>query len=398
MRALPVGSTLRRALTAGVASGLLALALLWQPLYVFACAVAGVQAYQATQPEVALAMERASLSQLGPDYPALPLLEMGYPQATPVAAPVPCVLLKAIGYVEGSWRQAAGGVPEGAAGAVKQSATCGFGIMQITSGMRAAGELPPDVQQRIAADYRFNIGWGAKLLAEKWNGGDYLNAVVGNRDPSVAENWYYAVWAYNQFTFKNNPNNPDYPWPRPAFDGSQSRTSYPYQELVWGYAAHPPLREGKPLWEPVPLGLPKREDVGVAPGPLPPPTVANPAACRTLYAAPGSLSWRMSPGEPPAPQTVALASARGPQPASWKAEAQGAPWLALTPSAGTSLPAQVTLSARAAGLAPGIYGATVVFTSQDGATAAMLLVELQVLGTRKTFIPYLPRRAVVGAQ
>lgn len=269
----------RRLRPAAVVALVAVLGLVWQPLYALACAVTGAQAYQASSAEVGAAMDLAARGQLGGSYPGIPPLEKGYPAAGAVNAPVPCVILKAIGYVEASWRQAMGSVPVGSTGPAKQSASCGYGIMQITSGMREPGELPPDVQQQIASDYRYNVAWGAKMLADKWNGMDFLKAAVGDRDPAVAEHWYYAVWAYNNFTFKNNPNNPDYPWPRPTFDGSQSRTNYPYQELVWGYAANPPKEGGRPLWAAAPLALPKREDIGTTPGPIPSPANTRLAAC-----------------------------------------------------------------------------------------------------------------------
>lgn len=266
-----------------------ALLLLWQPAYALACALAeGAQAYQPSLAEARTALELAARGQLGTSYPALLPLETGSGQA--VAAEVPCVLLKSIAWVEGAWQQAAGNVPPGATGPVKRSASCGYGVMQITSGMRAPGELPPDVQERIGADYRYNIAWGARLLSEKWNAGDFFGAVVGSRNPTVAEHWYYAVWAYNQFTFKNNPNNPDYPADRPPFDGTQSRTNYPYQELVWGYAAHPPVRDGLPLWPPAPLALPDRTLVGQTPGPLPEPPRQHSGTC--AVAGPPALDRR----------------------------------------------------------------------------------------------------------
>jgi len=269
----------------GLSAGLLATALLlWQPAYALACALAeDTQAYQPTVVEMRAALEDGARGQLGAAYPALPKLEMG-PSATPVVAEMPCVILKSIAWMEGGWQQAVGSVPEGGTGPVKRSPSCGYGTMQITSGMRNPGELPPDVQQRIGADYRFNVAWGAQVLAEKWNVGDFFGAVVGDRNPSVAEHWYYAVWAYNQFNFRNNPNNPDFPTTRPAFDGTQSKTNYPYQELVWGYLAHPPKRGGVPLWAPRVLALPDRALVGQTPGPLPAPAAPNPATCQAAPA------------------------------------------------------------------------------------------------------------------
>ena len=72
------------------------------------------------------------------------------------------------------------------------------------------------------------------------------------------EDWYYAVWSYHGFAFKNHPLNPDHPLPRPAYrcDGTQSRSNYPYQELVFGCIANPPVVSGVALWNPLAVTLP----------------------------------------------------------------------------------------------------------------------------------------------
>jgi hypothetical protein len=373
-----------------------AVALLWQPAYVLACAVTGVQAYQAGTTEVAAAMERAALSQLGAPYPPLPPLEQGYPAATVRNAPVPCVLLKAIGYVEGSWRQATGSTPDGTSGPVKTSASCGFGIMQITSGMRRTGELPEDTQRQIAADYRYNIAWGARMLAEKWNAMDYLNAAVGDRDPAVAEHWYYAVWAYNQFNFRNNPNNPDYAWPRPAFDGSQNRLGYPYQELVYGFAAHPPVAAGRPLWEATPLALPKREDIGHSPGPIPAPPERHTGACSTLWSDTSVISWKAVKGQPLS-QSVAVTNAQGPVVVAWTAiVGAGAPWLQVKPTGGSGLPAQLTVSVNPQALAPGANRGVITIAAAGSLTPITIPVDVVLEDPQpfKRYLPYTPRRFI----
>ena len=370
------------------------------PPSVYACALDDAQAYQASSQEVSLAMEQTALSQLGDGYPTFPQLEMGYPDATSlVSAPAPCLLLKAIGYTEGMWEQAWGSVPVGASGPTKQSASCGYGIMQITSGMRNPNELPLETQLRIAGDYRFNIAWGTNILAEKWNTGDLLDAVVGDRDPSVAEHWYYAVWAYNQFNFKNNPNNPDYPWPRPEYDGSQSRLDYPYQEIVWGYAAHPPEVDDLPLWEGVPLTLPDRAAIGMTPEPIAAPSETHSAACRTLYTNPSVVSVQAQTGSVLTSQAVTLFSATGPGPLQWRAEVEGASWLAVIPSSGNALPAQVLLNIYPQRLTAGTRQATVIFKGPRDVTAATLIVEVRVGGGSSVqYFPYLPRRALSPGQ
>ncbi len=382
---------LRRAWV-GVALGL-CLALLSQPFAAYACAVSGAQAYQASNAEVARAMERAAISQLGPEYRPIPQLEIGYPNVTKVAAAVPCVLVKAVAYVEASWRQALGSVPIGATGAAKVSGSCGYGIMQITSGMRNAGELPADTQQRIATDYQYNIAWGASLLGDKWNAMDFFDAVVGNRDPSVAENWYYAVWAYNQFNFRNNPNNPDYPWPRPAFDGSQSRLNYPYQELVFGFAANPPRSGGVPMWDALPVELPNRDQVGMTPGPLPAAPRPHSAACRTLYTDPAAIS--LQGGSSATTTQVTLHNAIGPGALAWKAEVSGGgAWINVTPVTGTTAPTQFAIIVDPRKVSGGVYRAQVTLTGPPGTTSTTLPVELNAGGTVNTnsYLPYLPRR------
>lgn len=79
------------------------------------------------------------------------------------------------------------------------------------------------------------------------------------------EDWYYAVWAYNGFSWNNNPNNEDLYQPQSArgtwqcgADPNQQRSSFPYQELIWGCAANPP---GNDYWEASQLSLPSDSEV-----------------------------------------------------------------------------------------------------------------------------------------
>lgn len=363
------------------------MALAAQPLPAFACAVTGVQAYQASSPEVATAMELGVVNRLGPAYPPLPPLETA---SGTVNAPIPCVLLKAIGYVESSWRQAMGSVAVGQTGPVKQSPSCGYGIMQITSGMRNPGELAADVQQRIAADYRYNIGWGARVLTEKWNAMDFFGAVVGDRDPAVAENWYYAVWAYNNFAFRNHPSNPDYPADRPQFNGTQSRLNYPYQELVWGLAANPPREGARPLWDPVALTLPPREQIGEKPGPIPEPSPSHGSVCRTLYGDPGGLDVAVSADAAPVTRTFVLGGTAAS--AAWQAVQPPEAWVRVSPVSGAALPAQVTVTVNPRGLRVGVHRAVVNFTGAGGYTAFTFPVTLVVESSVRWFFPWVPWR------
>jgi Ig-like domain from next to BRCA1 gene/Transglycosylase SLT domain len=199
---------------------------------------------------------------------------------------IPASLLKAVGWVESGWRQYA------AADKPLLSPDFGYGIMQITSGMAGAfgdarGSLPANSQSRIASDFQYNIGYGARMLAEKWA----TVPRIGTGDPSVVEDWYYALWAYNGWGWVNNPNNPRFSRTgTPATDPA----AFPYQERVLYLVAHPPKdAAGNPLWKPIAVTMPSRSKIGSQPGPLaapahphrqPPPRIAADYSAASLSA------------------------------------------------------------------------------------------------------------------
>ncbi|MFI7232571.1 hypothetical protein ACIBO5_56110 [Nonomuraea angiospora] len=142
-------------------------------------------------------------------------------------------------------------------------ADCGYGIMQVTDGMRLAGKekpgetaLPVNQQRAIALDFAANIAKGLQMLQDKWNETRRAGLIVNNGTAAGLENWFFAVWAYNSglhqpsgtnpwgLGWLNNPVNPRYPADRPPF----METSYadaahpqhwPYPEKVLGFAGHP---------------------------------------------------------------------------------------------------------------------------------------------------------------
>jgi hypothetical protein len=129
------------------------------------------------------------------------------------------------------------------------------------------GEQPSTNQVAIATHFAYNIARGAGILAEKWNEAPERRSVAGtdtNSDPTMVENWYFATWAYNGFTgpganYSNHPLDPSFSaFPRPTYqcESSQSRSRYPYQELVFGCMATPPLRNNTQLWAPLAASLP----------------------------------------------------------------------------------------------------------------------------------------------
>jgi hypothetical protein len=156
---------------------------------------------------------------------------------------VPCVLLSSVATTESNWHQF-GYVACGQSALTLESADCGYGIGQITSGMDGSGGFSPS---QVAGDAIYNLSVSVNILISKW---EYTTS-VGPNDPRIAEDWYFALWGYNGLAASNNPNthtdtlgtyyNPD----NPAYP----RNHYPYEEIVYGYALYPRTgSDGKPRW------------------------------------------------------------------------------------------------------------------------------------------------------
>lgn len=109
---------------------------------------------------------------------------------------IPSVILKVIAYVESGWRQfdSNGNVVINASGARPA-----LGIMQIAS----YDESDTELVNKLKYDIDFNISYGANLLNTKWD----MTPRIGDGDKNKLENWYFALWAYNNWSTKNNPNN-----------------------------------------------------------------------------------------------------------------------------------------------------------------------------------------------
>jgi MYXO-CTERM domain-containing protein len=191
-----------------------------------------------------------------------------------VPARFPCELLEAIAMTESGWRQFC--VPDtpsdevGGASRTIISFDCGYGVVQVTSGMHA-GESPAFDRDRVAGDATYNLATGTQILAAKWK----ATECVGDNQPTIIEDWYTATWAYNGLAYVNNPNNPNYDPNRGVWDPAVGGAA-PYQEKVFGRMEH---TGGK--WAPTELAYPNRGDIGSAGSPpqLPEPDCASPTDC-----------------------------------------------------------------------------------------------------------------------
>jgi len=198
----------------------------------------------------------AASNALGNNGPSYNLINRGLPpnmtqESVSASRPIPHIILRGMAWQESHWLQFAEGVNDPddrdactLIGYYAPTQSCGYGLMQITSCMSdGCGWFTPS---RVAGELAYNLGTGTNFLIQKWNGMPF----IGDNDHTVAEQWYYAVTAYNGWSWCNDPNrntyasgcpypNPFYPDRPPYGEGNYSAFGYPYQERIWGWAAHP---------------------------------------------------------------------------------------------------------------------------------------------------------------
>ncbi|MEE8346433.1 MAG: hypothetical protein V3S20_03695, partial [Dehalococcoidia bacterium] len=240
-----------------------------QPAAAAECAVpSSVGASQPSNGLITAAFNAAAFNGLFPghQYFGSMALETGPADARSLQQPyVPPTLLKAIGWIEATWRQAEGGAP-------LISNDCGYGITQITApgvfplagiGMVQTSSDPVisnDAQVPIATSYTHNIAFGVKTLVSKWNLAPEWRPLVGNGEAALLEDWYYALWSYNGFVSGNHPSSANPlrgEYSCNVSDGfNHNRSQFPYQELVLGCVRHPPVVNGVDLWPSIPVTLP----------------------------------------------------------------------------------------------------------------------------------------------
>ncbi|WP_077369546.1 transglycosylase SLT domain-containing protein [Anaerosalibacter sp. Marseille-P3206] len=106
---------------------------------------------------------------------------------------IPSVILKSIAKAESSLKQF------NTDGSVVASRGGNLGIMQVH---RSSGYN----EKKLKEDPIYNIESGADLLLSKWRYANSRMPQIGDMDPNVLENWYFALWAYNGLLERNNPN------------------------------------------------------------------------------------------------------------------------------------------------------------------------------------------------
>ncbi|WP_041276716.1 cell wall-binding repeat-containing protein [Desulfosporosinus acidiphilus] len=113
---------------------------------------------------------------------------------------IPPVLLKSIAWMESGWRQYElddNGQPMTDHPLIGKDGI-GIGIMQISS----YSSTDTATIEKLKTDIDYNIEMGCQMLNQKWRAAPK----IGNGDRNVLENWYFAVWAYNSWGSRNNPN------------------------------------------------------------------------------------------------------------------------------------------------------------------------------------------------
>ncbi|SHJ57441.1 Ig-like domain-containing protein [Paramaledivibacter caminithermalis] len=111
---------------------------------------------------------------------------------------IPPIILKSIAYTESNLRQFKNGKPLVSFDGIS------YGIMQVTPSIHREYD-----EYKLKYDIRYNIEAGADILLSKWGyafRSKPLIPQIGDGDPRIMENWYFAIWAYNGWSECNNPN------------------------------------------------------------------------------------------------------------------------------------------------------------------------------------------------
>ena len=164
------------------------------------------------------------------------------PQGATGAPHVAAAILHGTAYVESNWHQfnssdyQVNGEP---VGSPVKSWDGGWGEFQQTWAMPpqcvSAGNCRADAA-KIELEQSYNIGVGVESLISAWNGTAGVASATDPNDPYKANQWFFAVWAYNG-AYGNNPNDVASSVYAHWYPGAPFRSIY--EEYVWYFAAHP---------------------------------------------------------------------------------------------------------------------------------------------------------------
>ena len=120
---------------------------------------------------------------------------------------IPPEILKAVAYQESSWKHFENGKPHIGSDGI------GIGIMQVSDHiyMDKNSDKYKNYVRRLMEDIEYNIDEGIRIFKGKWNNGGvhykhgYLIPTINNNEPSILEDWYFAILAYNGRLERNDP-------------------------------------------------------------------------------------------------------------------------------------------------------------------------------------------------
>lgn len=132
---------------------------------------------------------------------------------------IPAVILKAIAWYESQYRQFDNdGNPFVSYG--------NTGIMQINKVHKSLD------QNLLKNDIKYNIAAGADILLGRFNAMGKTLPQIGDMNPQILENWYFALWGYNGWASKNNPNvNGDKTYQEKIFQLIRTRYNQPVTSI-----------------------------------------------------------------------------------------------------------------------------------------------------------------------
>jgi hypothetical protein len=206
-----------------------------------------VNGYQPYRDEIRAVFNAAAVNDLGSAGPVYIPIAYGLPPVQWVNVspdrPIPHTVLRGMGWQESRWKQFADDKdvdPDDGYFCTlrEEGGRCGCGLMQMTWCMTNPDECSWLDRGRTAGDLTYNLGAGTNWLISRWN--DSAIPFLGSNDHTRPQEWYFGVTNYNGWSELNDPNGSAFDSNRPPYgEGNYITFTYPYQEVIWGWMAHP---------------------------------------------------------------------------------------------------------------------------------------------------------------